>query len=103
MPLSDWLAPLRHCCQYTLRALSSLSATNVLVNRAVSVMEAQKPVLSILAAGLPLPKSPSMQLEESERGLARDSEQQEREERGWWSKRFHEVFSELSKHDAAAC
>lgn len=40
-----------------------------------------------------------MQIEESERGLAGGSEQQEREERGWWSKRFHEVFSELSAQE----
>ena len=99
-PLSDWLAPLRQCCQYTHRALSSLNTTHVLVDRAASVAGPQKPVLSILAAGLPFPKSPSMQIEESERGLAGDSEQQEREERGWWSKRFHEVFAELNAQES---
>lgn len=102
--LGDWLASLRRCCQYTLCAMSSLTTTNALVDRAraASDTDAQKPVLSILAAGLPFPKSPSMQIEESERGLASDAERQEREERGWWSKRFHEVFSELSKQEAVA-
>ncbi|KAF8429986.1 hypothetical protein L210DRAFT_3764630 [Boletus edulis BED1] len=103
-PLSDWLAPLRHCCQYTQRALSSLHTTHVLIDRAASATAAQKPALSsILAAGLPFPKSPSMQIQESERGLASDSERQEREERGWWSKRFHEVFVELSAHETVLC
>ena len=99
-PLGDWLAPLRRCCQYTHRGLSSLSPTHMLVDRAASATEAQKPVLSLIAAGLPLPKSPSMQMEESARGLASGSEQQEREERGWWSKRFHEVFAELSVQES---
>ncbi|KAG6372057.1 hypothetical protein JVT61DRAFT_8765 [Boletus reticuloceps] len=103
-PLSDWLAPLRHCCQYTQRTLSSLHTTHVLIDRAASATAAQKPALSsILAAGLPFPKSPSMQIQESERGLASDSERQEREERGWWSKRFHEVFAELSAHETVLC
>ncbi|KAG8215735.1 hypothetical protein J3R82DRAFT_7629 [Butyriboletus roseoflavus] len=98
--LVDWLVPLRRCCRYTLRSLSSsLDTTSALVDRATSAAVTQGPVLSLLAAGLPFPKSPSMQIEESERGLAGDSEQQEREERGWWSKRFHEVFSELSERE----
>ena len=102
--LGDWLVPLRRCCQYTLGALSSLNTTHVLVDRAAaSATGTQKPVLSILAAGLPFPKSPSMQMDESERGMAGDSEQQEREERGWWSKRFHEVFSELSAQETVPC
>ena len=101
-PLGDWLVPLRQCCHSTLRTLSSLSTTNTLIHRSLPDTDTQKPVLSILAAGLPIPKSPSMQIEESERGVASDSEQQEREERGWWSQRFHEVFSELSKHEAVA-
>ena len=102
-PLSDWLAPLRRSCQYTYRTLSSLNTTHMLVDRAASATEAQKPVMSILAAGLPFPKSPSMQMDESERGMARNSEQQEREERGWWSKRFHEVFAELSAQESVPC
>ncbi|KAF8123547.1 hypothetical protein EV363DRAFT_1455343 [Boletus edulis] len=86
------------------RALSSLHTTHVLIDRAASATAAQKPALSsILAAGLPFPKSPSMQIQESERGLASDSERQEREERGWWSKRFHEVFVELSAHETVLC
>jgi hypothetical protein len=76
----------------------------VLVDRAAAAATGtQKPVLSMLAAGLPFPKSPSMQMDESERGLASDAEQQEREERGWWSKRFHEVFSELSAQETVPC
>lgn len=43
-----------------------------------------------------------MQIEESERGLVSDSEQQEREERGWWSKQFHEVFLELREQESSA-
>lgn len=102
-PLGDWLAPLRRCCQYTQGTLASLGTTHPLVDRAASATAAQKPVLSLLAAGLPFPKSPSMQIDESEQGLACNSEQQEREERGWWSKRFHEVFAELSTQEGVLC
>ncbi|KAF8834263.1 hypothetical protein BDN67DRAFT_1072748 [Paxillus ammoniavirescens] len=101
--LGEWLPPFRQCCQYTLKSLSSLSTKGFLVHGTTSEPEMQKPVLSILASGLPFPKSPSMQIEESQHGRVVDSEQEEREERGWWSKRFHEVFFELSKQDVPQC
>ena len=74
------------------------SASACVDQRAASATAVQQPVLSLLAAGLPLPKSPSMQMAELACG---GSEQQEREERGWWSKRFHEVFAELSVQEVA--
>ncbi|KIK92676.1 hypothetical protein PAXRUDRAFT_561759 [Paxillus rubicundulus Ve08.2h10] len=101
--LGEWLLPFRQCCQYTLKSLSCLSTKGFLVHGATSEPEVQKPVLSILASGLPFPKSPSMQIEESQHGRVVDSEQEEREERGWWSKRFHDVFFELSKQDVSQC
>ncbi|KAH7886686.1 hypothetical protein F5I97DRAFT_1028978 [Phlebopus sp. FC_14] len=97
--LSEWLPPLRKCCQHTLKSISSLTTKGFAFHDATSDPDAQNPVLSILASGLPFPKSPSMQIEASEKGEASNSEQQEREERGWWSKRFHEVFIEMSKQD----
>ncbi|KAG2119448.1 Dbl homology domain-containing protein [Suillus clintonianus] len=98
--LKDWLVPLRQCCQHTLRSLSSPSAKGPLAH-ASKESEISQSVLSILASGLPFPKSPSMQLHGVEQGQAGDAEQQEREERGWWSLRFHEVLREIRGQEVA--
>jgi hypothetical protein len=92
--LKEWLVPLRQCCQHALRSLSSPYGKNHLAH-ASKESEISQSVLSILASGLPFPKSPSMQLHGVELGQAGDAEQQEREERGWWSLRFHEVLREI--------
>ena len=47
---------------------------------------------SLVGSGLPLPKSPSGRLLEIGPN-ADDTLNQEREERGWWSLRFHQVMS----------
>ncbi|KAG2048650.1 hypothetical protein BDR06DRAFT_1024322 [Suillus hirtellus] len=98
--LKEWLVPLRQCCQHTLRSLSSPSAKSHLAH-ASKESEISQSVLSILASGLPFPKSPSMQLHGVEVGQAGDAEQQEREERGWWSLRFHEVLREIQRREVA--
>lgn len=98
--LKEWLVPLRQCCQHTLRSLSSPSAKGQLAHMSKE-SEISQSVLSILASGLPFPKSPSMQLHSVELGQAGDAEQQEREERGWWSLRFHEVLREIQGREVA--
>jgi hypothetical protein len=49
--------------------------------------------------GLPLPKSPSMQVQAHNRRQRRRSDfaQTEREERDWWSFRFKEVYLEMQR------
>ena len=47
---------------------------------------------SLVNSGLPLPKSPSGRLLEIGPDVD-DTFSQEREERGWWSLRFHQVMS----------
>ncbi|KIY67037.1 hypothetical protein CYLTODRAFT_16755 [Cylindrobasidium torrendii FP15055 ss-10] len=47
----------------------------------------------LLGAGLPVPKSPSMQMEMD---LRSETEREEREERGWWSLRLREVMRDMS-------
>ncbi|KAG2136588.1 uncharacterized protein EDB93DRAFT_1330811 [Suillus bovinus] len=98
--LKEWLVPLRQCCQHALRSLSSPSTKSHLAH-ASKESEISQSVLSILASGLPFPKSPSMQLYGVELGQAGDAEQQEREERGWWSLRFHEVLREIQGREVA--
>jgi hypothetical protein len=54
--------------------------------------------LSIMSAGLPLPKSPSFLLRTSEREMG-DAREAEREERGWWTLRFQQVLRQLQRED----
>jgi hypothetical protein len=62
-------------------------------------MDARCSLGSILASGLPLPKSPSFQKEEEAKGVVADAVQMEREERGWWSLRFQQVLHEIQRMD----
>lgn len=52
-----------------------------------------------MGAGIPPPKSPSMQVQASNRRQRRRSDftQAEREEREWWSSRFKEVYLEMQR------
>lgn len=55
-------------------------------------MAVENTIQKILASGLPMPKSPSVQLSSGERG---NVVSREREERGWWSVRFRQVLREV--------
>lgn len=58
--------------------------------------------MDILNTGLPLPKSPSVQLKDNDRLGARDGPSdadREREERGWWTLRFQQVLREMQRQD----
>jgi hypothetical protein len=59
-------------------------------------LDTEQSILSILASGLPLPKSPSAQIEVAAKHYE-DDKQQEREERGWWSLRYQQVLRELQR------
>lgn len=98
----DWLMAFRKCHQYTLCSLSfpSHSGTFLAHGRNVDLeLDTHRSVRSILASGLPLPKSPSIQIDEVDSGLASDTTEQEREERGWWSLRFQQVLRELQRQE----
>ncbi|KAF8641638.1 hypothetical protein AX16_009864 [Volvariella volvacea WC 439] len=92
----SWLSAFRSCLHSTLR-LASLGRSDVTDLSSA----ARETVLSILSSGLPLPKSPSMQQAEYHDGRPADVQRQEREQRGWWSLRFHQVLQELSRQDSS--
>ncbi|KXN83255.1 hypothetical protein AN958_01660 [Leucoagaricus sp. SymC.cos] len=60
-------------------------------NKAVEGDDATQFLTSLLGSGLPLPKSPSGRFPKSS-SREGDASIQEREERGWWSFRFHQVM-----------
>jgi hypothetical protein len=100
---TNWLSVFRQCSQFTLRSLSFLSHSGRRLDHGSEVdleLDTHQSVLAIMASGLPLPKSPSVQLEEVVLGESSSARQQEREERGWWSLRFQQVLREMQRRDA---
>lgn len=87
-----WLVAFRKSLQYTIRTISNPLGARFIDTSLQN--ETQKMNRSILACGLPIPKSPSLQFEDPKTG-ADDSKRQEQEERGWWSVRFQQVLAEL--------
>jgi len=104
----DWLIALQRSRDNTLHSLSfpPPSPEDVLQGPVGDYeQDTYHCVKSILASGLPMPKSPSMQLDAvSDTQSDRDANttEQEREERGWWSLRFHQVLREFQRQDANA-
>jgi hypothetical protein len=83
-----WTAAFEKCFQHTLRSIS-------FPGRGFNRRQVDLDVASILAAGLPLPKSPSQQLRAESNASEVDVVEQEREERGWWSLRFQQILREM--------
>lgn len=95
-----WISAFNQCARFTLCSISTHSRNHDLGTNVA--LDTQHTVFSLLAAGLPLPKSPSVQiadlhLQEGEADVRRE----EREARGWWSVRFQQVFRELQRLDVA--
>lgn len=100
---AKWLSAFRRCSDFTLRSLSFLSHSGGHLVHGLDMdleLDTHQSVLAIMASGLPLPKSPSVQLEEVVHGETGNPRQQEREERGWWSLRFQQVLREMQRRDA---
>lgn len=102
LALVKWVEAFSRCHQFTLRSLSFPSHSGAYLAHGTNVdleLDTRQSVMSILASGLPLPKSPSVQIEEISLGQVADVLQQEREERGWWSLRFQQVLREMQRQD----
>jgi hypothetical protein len=99
MALEPWLLALRQCSQSTLRRLVFPGYQDTCSDQLV---DAHLAISSLIGSGLPMPRSPSGQFaqigggtEESSRFLG-----DEREERGWWSLRYQQVFREFQRQDS---
>jgi hypothetical protein len=95
----------RRCYAYTLRSLSFPSHSAQYLPHGPHVdleQDTQTSVIAILNTGLPLPKSPSIQIHDSGRAGTADpstDHDKEREERGWWALRFQQVLKEMQRQD----
>ncbi|TFK61810.1 hypothetical protein BDN72DRAFT_828038 [Pluteus cervinus] len=97
----SWLAAFRSCLRSTLQLAALPGYREAHIGEVSTEMKGT--VLSLLASGLPLPKSPSMQQAEYHSGEPQENARQEREQRGWWALRFHQVLQEfLHRGDAFA-
>ena len=97
----NWVSAFQECAEHTIRALSFPTQSGQLVVPMPGLAcdrDPQSSVSSILESGLPLPKSPSTQMEEK----TADAAQQEREARGWWALRFQQVLREKQRGSTGA-
>lgn len=93
--IEQWRSAFHQSSQSTLRSLSYPT-----VSDKMNYTKCQDPnhlMAPLLDAGLPVPKSPSIQVLDVKNGQQGDSMQQEREERGWWSVRFQQILQEMYK------
>jgi serine/arginine repetitive matrix protein 2 len=100
--LQEWLPAFQQCFQFTLRSLSFPSPSGLYLVHGPNVdleADTRESVMAILNSGLPIPKSPSIQMEDAELGYPEDARRQEREERGWWSLRFQQVLREMQRQE----
>lgn len=96
----SWISAFQQCFRYTLHSISLPPHPRYDPHLDLAI-DTHQTVFSLLASGLPLPKSPSIQDADLQRGEEKDSTREEREERGWWSVRFQQVFRELQRQDMA--
>jgi len=130
---TSWISVFERCFQYTMCSISTPSSWSYSnptahhpnmrgeqlpksIKNADLALDTYQTIFSLLASGLPLPKSPSVQVmvrtdREGERVLdveddkdayrydAEMEREREREERGWWSVRFRQVMRELQRRD----
>lgn len=95
-----WVLAFRQCFRYTLHSISLPPHPRYDPQLDLAI-DTHQTIFSLLASGLPLPKSPSLQEADLQHGETVDSTREEREERGWWSVRFQQVFQKLQRQDMA--
>lgn len=100
-----WLNSLRQCCKYILRKLTFITHPNQEESSLLGsdrLFDTHLVVSSLTASGLPIPRSPSGNLPvvRAAGGDRVPGSSDEREERGWWSLRYQQVFREYQRQDS---
>lgn len=96
-----WRSAFEQCCNHTLHSLSFPAHSGHYLTQGPAFEaedSATQGIISILASGLPLPKSPSLQMIENRGGEVKDNTLREREERGWWVLRFQQTLKEMQRN-----
>ena len=96
--LELWLSALRQCSQSTLRRLIFPGYQDTCSDQLV---DSHLAISSLIGSGLPMPRSPSGQFAQIGGGMEESRFLgDEREERGWWSLRYQQVFREFQRRDS---
>ncbi|KZT20025.1 hypothetical protein NEOLEDRAFT_1245464 [Neolentinus lepideus HHB14362 ss-1] len=96
----QWLAAFRQSSRHTLCSLSfPTHSGKYLAHGSGADLEndTRQAVMSILASGLPMPKSPSVQIQDVPVAQEIHLGHLEREGRGWWAMRFQQVYREMRR------
>jgi len=97
-----WLNSLRQCCKHILRKLTFITNPDQEGSSFLGsdrLLDTHLVVSSLTASGLPIPRSPSGNLPETYSAGGPGSSD-EREERGWWSLRYQQIFREFQRKDS---
>lgn len=97
MALEPWLLALRQCSQSTLRRLIFPGYQDTCSDQLV---DAHLAISSLIGSGLPMPRSPSGQFAQIGGTAEGRFLGDEREERGWWSLRYQQVFREFQRQES---
>lgn len=102
LPENTWLLAFRKCCTATLRKLTfpGVDQSEDAFNLSDRAFDTHAAVSSLVASGLPIPRSPSGTFPDMRGGLGSTFTGDEREERGWWSLRYRQVFREFQRQDS---
>ncbi|KAJ7577970.1 hypothetical protein C8J56DRAFT_1060654 [Mycena floridula] len=98
---ATWVSAFRRSLQFTLRTISNPTDSQCSTDffDLELLQDTQATMHSILTSGLPMPKSPSLQIQETQENDKPDNRRREREARGWWSLRFQQVLREMQRQE----
>ncbi|KAF8151716.1 hypothetical protein B0H34DRAFT_728735 [Crassisporium funariophilum] len=95
--MGPWLEAFRQCRRSTLQKLAFPAHQDGLGSD--QILDTHLAVSSLVGSGLPMPRSPSGHFPEILGTNGKGFAGGEREERGWWSLRYQQVFRELQRQD----
>ncbi|KAF8896881.1 hypothetical protein CPB84DRAFT_1202903 [Gymnopilus junonius] len=100
--LQPWLLALRQCSKTTLRKLTFVGhgQQDDFFLGSDKQYDTRVTVSSLVGSGLPIPRSPSGQFPDSYQEKDGILSGEERQERGWWSLRYQQVFREFRRQDS---
>lgn len=100
--LQPWLLALRQCSRTTLRKLTFVGHDHQdeLFLGSDKQFDTRIAVSSLVGSGLPIPRSPSGQFPDSYQEKDGVLTGEERQERGWWSLRYQQIFREFQRQDS---
>ncbi|KAF9554908.1 hypothetical protein CPC08DRAFT_821396 [Agrocybe pediades] len=98
-----WLSAFQQCMKTTLQRLTFIGHAHQQDAAFIGsdkVLDTYLAVSSLVASGLPIPRSPSGQISGIFHGKEDHAFGDEREERGWWSLRFQQISREFQRQDS---